>query len=88
MTGTRLPVARPVAARMGEYERAELSIGIARALRGLRRRDQTVIMLRLGCDLSQQEIGDRVGVSQMQISRILRGAHASLAHACGVAMAA
>ncbi|HEX4010653.1 MAG TPA: sigma-70 family RNA polymerase sigma factor [Solirubrobacteraceae bacterium] len=77
-----------LAPTMAEYERAELSIGIARVLRGLRRRDQTVIMLRLGGGLSQREIGERVGVSQMHISRILRGANASLAAACGLALAA
>jgi RNA polymerase sigma-B factor len=66
-------------------ERAEVSVGITSALRGLGRRDQTVVLLRLGCDLTQTEIADRVGVSQMQISRILRASSAAVAAACGLA---
>jgi RNA polymerase sigma-B factor len=66
------------------HERAEVSVGITSALRGLGRRDQTVFLLRLGCDLTQTEIADRVGVSQMQISRILRAAGAAVAAECGL----
>ncbi|MGZ4311285.1 MAG: sigma-70 family RNA polymerase sigma factor [Solirubrobacteraceae bacterium] len=68
-----------------DYERAEVSIGVARALRGLGRRDQTVVLLRLCCDLTQDEIASRVGVSQVHISRILRTANAAVASACGLA---
>jgi RNA polymerase sigma-B factor len=65
-------------------ERVAVSVGITSALRGLGRRDQTVVLLRLGCDLSQQEIAARVGVSQMHISRILRSTTAAVAAACGL----
>jgi len=68
-----------------DYERAELSMGLARALRGVRRRDQTVVLLRLCCELTQREIAARIGLSQMQISRILRGNRAAVAAACGLA---
>jgi RNA polymerase sigma-B factor len=37
-------------------------------------REQTVLRLRFGQDLKQAEIGRRLGVSQMQISRIMRRA--------------
>jgi RNA polymerase sigma-B factor len=67
-----------------EYERAEVSIGVARALRGLSRRDQTVVLLRVCCDLTQREIAARIGVSQMQISRILRGNRMAVAAAYGL----
>ena len=41
-------------------------------------RDQEVLRLRYEQDLTQSEIGDRIGCSQMQVSRILRGAVARL----------
>jgi RNA polymerase sigma-B factor len=37
-------------------------------------RERAVVWLRFEEDLTQQEIGDRIGVSQMQVSRILREA--------------
>jgi RNA polymerase sigma-B factor len=70
------------------YERAEVSIGIGRALRGLGRRDQTVFLLRLSCDLSQDEIARRVGLSQMHVSRILRRANTAVSAACGLGVGA
>lgn len=82
--GLRVASSKRVAVAGSEYERAELSIGIARALRGLARRDQTVLLLRLCCDLTQREIAALVGVSQMQISRILHGNHVAVAAACGL----
>jgi RNA polymerase sigma-B factor len=84
--GPRAARRREVIAGGGsDYEHAAMSLGIARALRGLGRRDQTVVLLRLCCDLTQREIAARIGVSQMQISRILRANHAAVAAACGLA---
>ena len=37
------------------------------------RRQRPVLHLRFVDDLTQGEIGERIGVSQMQVSRILRG---------------
>jgi RNA polymerase sigma-B factor len=37
-------------------------------------REQLVLRLRFGRDLNQYEIGRKIGVSQMQVSRIMRGA--------------
>jgi RNA polymerase sigma-B factor len=42
-------------------------------------RERQVIELRFNEDLTQAEIGERVGVSQMQVSRVLRQALAKLA---------
>ena len=70
------------------YESVEVSIEIGRALRGLRRRDQTVLLLRLCCELSQDEIAGRIGVSQMHVSRILRSANLAISAACGLGMPA
>ena len=66
------------------FERAEVAVGISSALRGLRPRDQLALLLRLYCELTQQEIAARIGVSQMHVSRILRRGHAAMAEACGV----
>jgi RNA polymerase sigma-B factor len=68
------------------YERAEVSVGVRRALDELGPRDQRVLLLRLACDLSQDEIAGRVGVSQMHVSRILRKAGAALTGSCGLAV--
>lgn len=68
------------------YERAEVSVGVRRALRGLGPRDQKVLLLRLACGLTQDEIARRVGVSQMHVSRILRNAGAALTASCGLAL--
>jgi RNA polymerase sigma-B factor len=46
-------------------------------------RERQVVELRFMEDLTQEEIGKRVGVSQMQVSRVLRQALAKLsAEAC------
>ena len=70
------------------YERVEVSVGIRRALGTLKPRDQKVLLLRLACELSQDEIAVRVGVSQMHVSRILRNAGMALTTSCGLAVRA
>ena len=47
-------------------------------LAGLDERDRTIIELRYFDELSQSEIADRVGVSQMHVSRLLRRALESM----------
>ena len=42
------------------------------AARRLPQRERQILFLRFGEDLTQTEIADRVGVSQMQVSRLLR----------------
>jgi len=42
-------------------------------MRSLTPRQREAIRLRFEQDLTQAEIGERIGVSQMQVSRILRG---------------
>jgi RNA polymerase sigma-B factor len=42
------------------------------AARHLPQRERQILFLRFGEDLTQTEIADRVGVSQMQVSRLLR----------------
>jgi RNA polymerase sigma-B factor len=54
------------------YASAEHRATLRRLTAGLSERDRRVLALRFAGDLSQSEIGRRVGVSQMQVSRILR----------------
>ncbi len=68
----------PAADRDTGFEAAEQRATLARLSSGLSERDRQVLALRYGGDLSQSEIGRRVGVSQMQVSRILRRVVAQL----------
>jgi RNA polymerase sigma-B factor len=54
------------------YEGVESQLAAAGA--GLDERERFVLQMRFGRDLNQYEIGRRLGVSQMQISRIMRRA--------------
>jgi len=49
-------------------------------LAGISPRARHVLRLRFEDDMTQAEIGTRLGVSQMQISRILRGALQQMRH--------
>jgi RNA polymerase sigma-B factor len=51
---------------------------IGAAAKQLPPREREVLMLRFVSDMTQTQIADRVGVSQMQVSRILRRALARL----------
>lgn len=51
----------------------DLRDALRRAVAGLTARQRLVLRLRYVDELTQGEIGDRIGVSQMQVSRILRG---------------
>jgi RNA polymerase sigma-B factor len=54
-------------------------VTIGAAARGLSQRERQVVLLRFAEDLTQTQIAERIGVSQMQVSRILRRALARLA---------
>ena len=56
------------------FQRAEQRAMLDRLLRRLTLRQREVIRLRFEEDLTQQAIADRVGMSQMQVSRVLRDA--------------
>ena len=55
-----------------DLEQAENLVILQRALAGLPEREREVLWLRYFEDKSQQQISDAIGVSQMQVSRILR----------------
>ena len=56
------------------YELAEELASLRPGLAELSRRDREALHLRFVCDMTQAEIGRHLGVSQMQVSRILRRA--------------
>ena len=53
-------------------ESVDDALSIAEAARTLSERDRQVLSLRFGADKTQTEIAEELGVSQMQVSRILR----------------
>jgi RNA polymerase sigma-B factor len=53
---------------------AEDRATVARLMRGITPRERRVLWLRFAGDLTQAEIGEQVGISQMQVSRIIRQA--------------
>jgi RNA polymerase sigma-B factor len=58
---------------------------ISRGMRSLPTVEREVLRLRFAKDLSQREIGERIGCSQMQVSRLLRRALANLKAAAPLA---
>jgi RNA polymerase sigma-B factor len=70
--------ARTVAESVGiddaGFARAEQRAMLSRMMRVLAPRDRLVLRLRFEHDLTQEEIGRHVGISQMQVSRVLRKA--------------
>ena len=62
------------------FERAEERAVIDGLVCGLPDRHREVLRLRFECDLTQTEIGEQLGVSQMQISRVIRQALSQLRH--------
>jgi len=66
----------PLGERIGEEDRGfevvEYGAAIAPTLEGISERDRRVLHLRFVEDMTQSEIAEEVGVSQMHVSRILR----------------
>jgi len=56
------------------YELVELGQAIGPAFRELPARERAIVQLRFFEDLTQAEIAERVGISQMHVSRLLRRA--------------
>jgi RNA polymerase sigma-B factor len=54
------------------YESVEVSISLESAVRRLPETDRELLTLRYRDQLTQREIASRIGVSQMQVSRMLR----------------
>lgn len=76
MSSDAAPAGVVVELRCDEATRAlaavEDTVSVGAVIRALPLRDQRILALRFAGDLSQAEIADRIGVSQMQVSRLLR----------------
>jgi RNA polymerase sigma-B factor len=55
------------------YLRVEDRLAVATALPALQKRELLVLRLRFGAEMTQAEIAEQLGCSQMHVSRILRG---------------
>jgi len=53
------------------YEAADARVMLAPALQRLAPRDRMIVKLRFYDGLTQKEVGERIGVTQMQVSRLL-----------------
>lgn len=62
----------------GGFERAEERATLGPMFARITERERLVLTLRFAEDLTQAEIGERIGVSQMQVSRLIRQALARL----------
>jgi RNA polymerase sigma-B factor len=71
-------IADSVGAEDPGYRLAEDAATVERLMRVLTEREREVLRLRFEEDLTQSEIGARVGVSQMHVSRLIRQAVARL----------
>jgi RNA polymerase sigma-B factor len=68
--------ARTVGERLGKaedgYRGAENRAELRWMMRVLSPRDRLIVRLRFERDLTQEQIGEHIGISQMQVSRVLR----------------
>lgn len=69
-----IPLVEQVGGSDENFDQVEYNVMLEERLEGLSDRDREVLHLSFVEDLTQSEIGKRVGVSQMQVSRILRAA--------------
>jgi RNA polymerase sigma-B factor len=67
------------------YELVDDTVTISTAARQLSARERRVLTLRFVRDMTQTQIADEIGVSQMQVSRILRRALGNLRELAGEA---
>jgi RNA polymerase sigma-B factor len=77
-TGEDMTLADSIGGRDVELDRSEMRVLLGDAMGVLSTRDREVLRLRFEEDLTQTEISTRIGVSQMQISRIIRQSIAKL----------
>jgi RNA polymerase sigma-B factor len=67
------------------YDLVEYGVSMRPALAELSEQERAIVAMRFFQDLTQSEIGERLGISQMQVSRVLRRAVEHLSKATQVA---
>lgn len=67
-----------------EHSASEARLMLAPALHSLTERERLIVRLRFVEDLTQEEIGERIGVTQMQVSRLLKKVMTKLREQLGV----
>ena len=72
MTTAATPWATSSASRSAGFALAEDRATVEHVMRVITPREREVLRLRFAEDLTQAEIGERIGLSQMQVSRIIR----------------
>jgi RNA polymerase sigma-B factor len=77
-TGEDVTLADSLGGNDPELDRAEMRALLDGAFGVLSARDREVLRLRFEDDMTQTEIADRIGVSQMQVSRLIRQSLARL----------
>jgi RNA polymerase sigma-B factor len=76
--GTAATVADSIGIDEHGFERAENRATLAHLLGCVTPREREVLRMRFEEDMTQAEIGEVIGVSQMQVSRLIRKAIAEL----------
>jgi RNA polymerase sigma-B factor len=72
------PRSASVAQEEPGFDRAEQAADLQRLLASLTERERTILRMRFEEDLSQRVIGERLGISQMHVSRLIRTSIARL----------
>jgi RNA polymerase sigma-B factor len=82
--GQRQPLGELIGEVDPEFDRVEARLRWRHGLPKLQPRERRAFVMSFGADLSQGEIARRIGVSQMHVSRIVRGSAADVAAALDV----
>ncbi|MFY1626412.1 SigB/SigF/SigG family RNA polymerase sigma factor [Micromonospora sp. WMMD723] len=77
-TDTGMELADTLGADDHDLELVEIHVALAPALAALPERERLILTLRFHGNLTQSEIADRVGISQMHVSRLISRALATL----------
>lgn len=78
LSGTTQTLAETLPDRDDEYDLIDTTLTLRRAIAQLPERDRNLLRLRYTMELTQSDIGEELGVSQMHVSRLLRRVHAKL----------
>ena len=78
LPGTTHTVAEALPDRNDEYDLVDATMTLRQAIAQLPDRDRVLLRLRCTMELTQSDIGQELGISQMHVSRLLRRLHTKL----------